>query len=101
MKLNSVDLCRIIVGLCRGVRFSQKIHSHLPTRRNAATNFGTTCPEVRRVWGDNPNKHFIKFPHGKFIKIASVYIHLHCLPFLSRIRDKNRYHEKRVIKKAL
>lgn len=50
------------------------------------------CPSIRR--------HTIRFPK-LFLRPYLTSAHLPCLPFLSRMRDKNGYHEKRVITKGV
>lgn len=48
-------------------------------------NFGADCPEVSGFGLLTPASIFTDFPCGKSVKMASVYGHLHCLPFCARL----------------
>ncbi|WP_154648387.1 hypothetical protein [[Clostridium] scindens] len=52
---------------------------------------------ISGVWGYVTNKHLAGIPGTGFLLNTQSYVRLHCLPILSRIRDKIGYTESQII----
>ena len=64
-----------------------------------SADIGPSWPDVTGFGALAPTRNLTDFPAGENPLNLQVSIHLPCLQFLSRIRDNNGYHEKRVITK--